>query len=506
HPLLQGTNNVAVIKVRAPAIDKQAHDNKHDPEEEEGVAMESDTGFREKSVGTPGTMHSAGVWPTYESAAKNMHGPAVHQGVLTSTIFQEPEGDGDAASVDLLLYPQPIAMRSKAGVAPSVASSAGATTTASSSSVGAGRSVTGGWFSNSLGRTKGKAAKTPVSGNSAITPFNLDATIPKAVSGAPAGAMKAPVTVNVHYPADDVWRVVVFPPGVLVDQARDICMLKFNVWHRIMEREQLRAKKDEDEEKERKQQSKEGAGGGTTRDHYGLYWPSHAQWLDTMGLLSSYGLAADDVLELQDARSFVDTGNQAKTRRRAANSLSTTTVVSSTVIEPRKAEPEESLLRFGALPLLPTSLQGRGSTTTLERKLSLAPPPLSMVADAEGRLHYLHGTGISTAWKLFWVELHGSMLVCFKKKPTGSKPKPLLVIELSKGFRVVSPASQASDTSSISTGTLSSTSSMSITTSTGLSDTSLLGTIASSHKQLGASSVPLIIKCNAGASSGSQVH
>ncbi|KAJ2550078.1 hypothetical protein EV175_004201 [Coemansia sp. RSA 1933] len=416
----------------------------------------SSTGLGEKRTGT-----GSGVWQTYETAGKD--GAAAHRGVLTSSIFQA--SDGPAGTV-------------APSIAPSVAPS----------------SVSG-WLSSSVGRTrggsKGKGVKT-ATGDANVTPFNLDATIPRVAgngngsgsgsgnSGGSGGTMKAAVTLHVHYPADDAWRVVAFPPGVLVGQARDICMLKFNVWRRIMERE-------------RKQTDST----ATTRDQYGLYSPGRGEWLDALELLASCDLAADDVLELQDASAFVPTANRGKARRGA--SASGTTVVGSSVVEPRKAEPEESLLRLGAPP---HSLHNRGSTAALERKPSLVPlPPPATAADAEGRLHYLQGKGLSTAWRALWVELHGPQLVCFKKKQ--ARAKPVLSIELARGFRVVSPASPGSDASSVSTGgTLSSASSMSVTTNTGISDNSLLGSIAS-HKQLGPASVPLIIRCGA---ANSQVH
>ncbi|KAJ1663752.1 hypothetical protein IW140_004646 [Coemansia sp. RSA 1813] len=513
----------------APTSPEEAEEEEEEGEEEATCTMENDRSYRENTSNKPRTMHGAGIWQTHEPSVKTIngtHGAIVHRGVLTSTIFQEPlDGDSDSGSMDHLpVYQRPAAMRSKSGVAPSVASSTGASS---------GRSVTAGWFSNgrTRGSAKGKSVKPPVAGESAITPFNLDATIPKVsnLSKLPSGtgATKASVTVHVHYPVDDAWRQVVFPPGVSVGQARDICMLKFNVWRRIMEREQLPSSHcpaDNSKDGSGKSKRRDGSNGsgeatfnsasssngaaGMARDQYGLYWPERAQWLDAMALLSAYGLAADDVVELQDARAFVCTSNRSKVRR-TANASSTTVATSSTVIEPRKAEPEESLLRL----MQPSQQKSRGSSgsSALERKLSM----ISAAADAEGRLHYLQGTGIATAWKAFWVELHGSVLVCFKKQPqvsataalvaAAARPKPMLAIDLSRGFRVVVGGPPLSDTSSVSTGTLSSTSSLSIAapSSTGISDASLLGTVAASHKQLGASSVPLIIKC--GAAKG-QVH
>ncbi|KAJ2506698.1 hypothetical protein GGI11_006582, partial [Coemansia sp. RSA 2049] len=195
---------------------------------------------------------------------------------------------------------------------------------------------------------------------------------------------------------------------------------------------------------------------------------------------------------------------------------------------PRKAEPEESLLRVGAAMMMaPLRRRGsNGTVGTMERKASSL-APLSAAVMAEGRLHYLQqGRSISAAWRELWVELRGSALVCYKKQPPSSmqqqqqqqptllaRPKPVVVVDLAGGFRAIGSATPAHARASSSKGgsasirTSSSSSSASSMATAPLSiasgsDALLLGAIASSRKQLGAASAPLIIKCAASA----QVH
>lgn len=70
------------------------------------------------------------------------------------------------------------------------------------------------------------------------------------------------------------------PPNVTVAQARDLCMLRFNVWNRLIGAQEATAE-------------------------FGLFWPTQSEWLDNQMLLSMYQLVADDKLELQDRRSFI---------------------------------------------------------------------------------------------------------------------------------------------------------------------------------------------------------
>ncbi|KAJ2883463.1 hypothetical protein IWW38_005543, partial [Coemansia aciculifera] len=92
------------------------------------------------------------------------------------------------------------------------------------------------------------------------------------------------IWLNVFYSEAKLWRKISFPPGVTVGQARDICMLRFNVWHRVMEREMLSAKEDKDTDSVAP--STVSSGNGNTRELYGLYWPAGGQWLESLRLVA----------------------------------------------------------------------------------------------------------------------------------------------------------------------------------------------------------------------------
>ncbi|KAI9503495.1 hypothetical protein BX070DRAFT_224002 [Coemansia spiralis] len=363
-----------------------------------------------------------------------------------------------------------------------------------------------------------------------LNSFSLDAIRD---NGGSRQGTKTAVTMHVHYPVDNAWRVVVFPPGVSIGQARDICMLKFNVWHRVMELEMMASTQNQDSSAsapfDHKQGKKKKSGNGLldddsvsatastssssgcssgssgmSRDQYGLYWPAKDKWLDAMSLMSMYGFALDDVIELQDSCAFIKTNNPNKLKQSAptdslytasttiAPSFSCSTVPFTTPLAThevisRKAEPEESLRSFGP--------------SLLERKMSIS-PSTNTDPDCEGYLYYLLSKGVSTAWKLYWVELHGTTIMCFKK--AASKSKPLLAIELSAGFRLVnqhlSDARLAEERSSNSFQSGSTPLSSSSSHQSASSISSLLGLVALSQQQLGNNSVPLILKCP------SQVH
>ncbi|KAJ1727296.1 hypothetical protein LPJ72_006008 [Coemansia sp. Benny D160-2] len=579
HAGLQGSKSFAIINIRASATDKASGGGgggyykkgysascehrleteavaQETKEQERAIAVAMADEIREdrEKRAAGGRQRTMGPWQTYGPSSSSTAASiaastaasstaastgAAHRGVLTSSVFQAQSDAG--ASIR------------QQGRAASLASSVG-----ESSSIGGGNSS--GWLSSSgnaarrggNSQSKGKgtiAAAAAAAGEGGITPFNLDATTlhTGAAGGermATATAAAAAVTVHVHYPADDAWKLVMFPPGVSVGQARDICLLKFNVWRRIMEREQREngtaVGSTEKAAKDGKPNGSVGSGDASaaTRDRYALYWPARSQWLDGMTLLSMYTLAADDVVELQEVRAFVRTANTGGKRRIAAinnssniNNASSTTVGSSSgscsgSVEPRKAEPEESLLRVGAAMMM-APLRRRGSNGTMgtmERKASSL-APLSAAVTAEGRLHYLQqGRSISAAWRELWVELRGSALVCYKKQPPSSmqqqqqptllaRPKPVVVVDLAGGFRAIGSATPAharassskGGSASIRTSSSSSSASSMVTAPLSIasgSDALLLGAIASSRKQLGAASAPLIIKCAASA----QVH
>ncbi|KAJ2401321.1 hypothetical protein GGI23_001475 [Coemansia sp. RSA 2559] len=147
------------------------------------------------------------------------------------------------------------------------------------------------------------------------------------------------MTVNVRYVAKDQWRKVTFPPGITVTQARDICMLRFNIWQQSLD-PSVEATVDTpstavgstfDQQQEQKQGSAidgdetprvPGATAGFMgtvgvsspssqksqnqfREQYGLFWTSAGHWLDTDEMLSAYVLRKGEVLELQHIVDFV---------------------------------------------------------------------------------------------------------------------------------------------------------------------------------------------------------
>ncbi|KAJ1799988.1 hypothetical protein LPJ75_006590, partial [Coemansia sp. RSA 2598] len=121
----------------------------------------------------------------------------------------------------------------------------------------------------------------------------------------PGGRQKgadAGISLNVHDSCGGTWKRIMFPPAVTVGQARDICMLRFNVWQRIMAQDM-------------KQMSiHSGQSGSSSSLHtvstkssersstpqYALYWPGGGEWLDANLLLSMYPLRPGESLVLQD--------------------------------------------------------------------------------------------------------------------------------------------------------------------------------------------------------------
>ncbi|KAJ2502212.1 hypothetical protein GGH96_001284 [Coemansia sp. RSA 1972] len=188
---------------------------------------------------------------------------------------------------------------------------------------------------------------------------------------------------NVHYVQGDVRKRISFPPGMLVSQARDLCMLRFGVWQVIMKREG--AKPDtEPSDVEVQSMSTQSTASSTnsSREQYGLYWPGQTQWLSPFELMSSYTLVPGDKLELQDHCAFITTA----------------------------------------------ALRGDGQTRDVE---------------GEGQIYYMQSKSLSAAWKLCWMELSGTLLACYKRgrihgsKQRSQRDQALTTIDLSGGFKLV---------------------------------------------------------------------
>ncbi|KAJ2536437.1 hypothetical protein IWW43_000851, partial [Coemansia sp. RSA 1935] len=128
-------------------------------------------------------------------------------------------------------------------------------------------------------------------------------TVQKPQKGSPAL-----LWLNVHYVQGDVRKRISFPPGMLVSQARDLCMLRFGVWQVIMKREGVKPDTEaSDVEVQSMSTQSTASSTNSSREQYGLYWPGHTQWLSPFELMSSYTLVPGDKLELQDHCAFITT-------------------------------------------------------------------------------------------------------------------------------------------------------------------------------------------------------
>ncbi|KAJ2404929.1 hypothetical protein GGI10_005452, partial [Coemansia sp. RSA 2530] len=253
------------------------------------------------------------------------------------------------------------------------------------------------------------------------------------------------IWLNVYYSEEKQWRKISFPPGITVGQARDICMLRFNVWHRVMERDMSGVKDGGNAESIVSGVSTGSLCSSNTRELYGLYWPAGGQWLESIRLVTKYELSPGDILELQEVDAFI-----------------------------------------------PTPVEVTKNILEVEHSRQRRPPveKLSSSGMAESAIHYLYSKNLSISWKLCWLELADHQLVCRKKQ--GSQT--LARINLSRGFKLVdqhgNPTGLAdqlgrfsSDSSSVHSG--SGTSSMA----------SILGLAAVGRSQLGGDGSALIIKC-----------
>ncbi|KAJ1676325.1 hypothetical protein EV182_008417, partial [Spiromyces aspiralis] len=48
------------------------------------------------------------------------------------------------------------------------------------------------------------------------------------------GNVQKKLTLRVYYPLKGLMNEVSFPPGITINQARDICLLRFNLWHQAL--------------------------------------------------------------------------------------------------------------------------------------------------------------------------------------------------------------------------------------------------------------------------------
>ncbi|KAJ2875349.1 hypothetical protein FB639_004013 [Coemansia asiatica] len=263
------------------------------------------------------------------------------------------------------------------------------------------------------------------------------------------------ISLNVHDSCGGTWKRIVFPPAITVGQARDLCMLRFNVWQRIMEQDINKLSMHSEEEESESRSIRTVSTNSSTRcnsQQYALYWPGGSEWLNANLLLSMYPLRAGESLVLQDREKSL--------RQPIADAVAD----------------------FG-------DAQAKAMKTA-----------------AEGQVYYLQSKGISTSWKLCWLVLRSQMLCGYPSShgTTGaSSEKKLLEVDLSKGFLLVDQQGRENhmvaksdqlqsrrDSDNSSSKSISDSGS-----SSGLS--AVLGLATAHRRQLGNDGAPLIIRSSA---------
>ncbi|KAJ1722047.1 hypothetical protein LPJ53_003486 [Coemansia erecta] len=264
-----------------------------------------------------------------------------------------------------------------------------------------------------------------------------------------SGKGRSGISLNVHDASEGQWRKITFPPGVTVGQARDLCMLRFNVWQRIMERDmQQMALGPAGSMATVSTRSSGGSSSGAKQ--FGLYWLGGAQWLDNSVLLNVYPLKPGDALALQDREKPV-TGAV------------------------------EALADHG-------EAQERALTTT-----------------AEGQMYYLQSKGISTSWRKCWMVLRAQTLYGYPSNRAGTAAqspadKALVVVDLSCGFRLVDQHGQAnrrvatSDQLGHVGGALGDSDSQHSSDSSSAGVGAMVGLAMAQGRRMGGDGAPLIIK------------
>ncbi|KAJ2778969.1 hypothetical protein GGI15_004022 [Coemansia interrupta] len=261
------------------------------------------------------------------------------------------------------------------------------------------------------------------------------------------GKERSGISLNVHDAGEGVWKKITFPPGVTVGQARDLCMLRFNAWQRIMERDMQQMSLGSSGSLGTMSTRSSGSSSGAKQ--FGLYWLGGAQWLDNSVLLNAYPLKPGDALALQDRE----------------------LPVSGAV---------EALADHG-------EAQERALTTS-----------------AEGQMYYLQSKGISTSWRKCWMVLRAQTLYGYPGNRAGTaraSEKALVVVDLSCGFRLVDQHGQAnrmvatSDQLGHFDGDAGSQHS-SDSSSAGMG--AMMGLAMAQRQHVGGDGAPLIIRCARG--------
>ncbi|KAJ2159286.1 hypothetical protein GGF46_003122 [Coemansia sp. RSA 552] len=177
-------------------------------------------------------------------------------------------------------------------------------------------------LSGSSSKADGRAAFSPYTGSlsgplDGRTPGASSVGAPseaETVVGTPSLMFGTSIALNVRYVAKDMWRKVTFPPGITVTQARDICMLRFNVWQQTLAQSEAAASEGSSATGAVGRGAPpiappgSAAGKGSrpeTREQYGLFWTSAGHWLGADEMLNAYPLRKNEVLELQHTVDFI---------------------------------------------------------------------------------------------------------------------------------------------------------------------------------------------------------
>ncbi|RKP37529.1 hypothetical protein BJ085DRAFT_37636 [Dimargaris cristalligena] len=250
--------------------------------------------------------------------------------------------------------------------------------------------------------------------NHYASPGRSTLEVPVPTTNTPQASQNSATTFYIRYVAKDFWKQLAFPPGLTVTQAKDICMLRCNIWspftgtgpvpgdhpaegaqfdtvnrpgshgrgvqprskldifghsgtnhRRVSEYRPHQTSADSSARDLAGNPAPKATAPGATqslesfRQQFGLYWAAAGHWLEPHRKLNSYPLSPYDVIELQHHTDFI-------------------------YISPLEYQHHY----------------------------------------AEGFMYKLYMNGLNPAWKLRWFVVRGMRLFCYKKKgdsvPLGS--------------------------------------------------------------------------------------
>ncbi|KAJ1960447.1 hypothetical protein GGI12_003799, partial [Dipsacomyces acuminosporus] len=269
-------------------------------------------------------------------------------------------------------------------------------------------------FLSSAGSKKGdgRAAFSPYTGSLSKPSNDNDGKGAGYADAPPAlpATMGSPtsITLNVRYVAKDIWRKVTFPPGITVTQARDICMLRLNIWQQTLPQGEeggepgrggeVRSSADTKKEGPQALPGISPPSGGAVgflgagnqssqnqfREQYGLFWTSAGHWLEPDEMLGTYPLRKGEVLEVQHIVDFI------------------------------ALQPHEFKFSY-----------------------------------TEGHIYYLHTDDADSNWQLFWAVLRCRVLRLYKRK---GQEEADVEINLARPFRLTDQQGHSWPRSSSKTG------------------------------------------------------